>query len=276
MKGVVMNAILFEIGPITIYWYTVLVFIAFLLGGTLAINEAKKWKIPEDFMINLFFYLIPICIIGARVYYVLFNLDYYTVNPIAIFKIWEGGLAIHGGIIAGLIFVFIYAKKYKINWVRLLDILVVSLALGQAIGRWGNFFNGEAHGGATTLEALQAWHLPNFIIEGMNIGGTYYVPTFLIESIFCLILFIVLLVIRDNRYTELGQTTCFYLMLYGIERFIVEGFRTDSLMLGNLRIAQLVSVAMVIIGLIVFLRLRKGSIFSNKYNDIKNTNETTF
>ena len=271
-----MNAILFEIGPITIYWYTIMIFIAFLLGGTLAINEAKKWKIPEDSMINLFFYLIPIAIVGARIYYVLFNLDYYTVNPLAIFKIWEGGLAIHGGIIAGLIFILIYSKKYKINWVRLLDIIVVSLALGQAIGRWGNFFNGEAHGVETTLEALQAWHLPNFIIEGMYIGGTYYVPTFLIESIFCLILFIVLIVFRSNKYIKLGQTTCLYLTLYGVERFIVEGMRTDSLMLGNLRIAQIISIGLVVIGIVLMIIKSRGSKFENRYNDLENLDNVRF
>lgn len=271
-----MNPILFEIGPITIYWYSVMIFLAFLVGGTLALREAKKWKINEDFMINLFFYLIPIAIIGARLYYVLFNLDYYTLNKLAIFKIWEGGLAIHGGIIAGLIFVLIYAKKYKVNWIRLLDILVVSLAIGQSIGRWGNFFNGEAHGAITSLESLQAWHLPNFIIEGMHINGVYYVPTFLIESIWCLIMFIILLIVRNSRYTKLGQTTCLYLILYGTERFIVEAFRTDSLMLGSFRMAQIVSVIMVILGLIIFIRLRKGSIFSNKYNDVANTNESSF
>lgn len=271
-----MNPILLEIGPITIYWYSVMIFIAFLIGGSLALREAKKWKISEDFMVNLFFYLIPIAIIGARLYYVLFNLEYYKLNPISILKVWEGGLAIHGGIIAGLIFVILYCKKYKVNWVRLIDILVVSLALGQAIGRWGNFFNGEAHGAVTTLEALQAWHLPNFIIEGMNIDGVYFVPTFLIESIWCLIMFIVLLIVRGNSYTKLGQTTCLYLILYGAERFIVEGFRTDSLMLGNFRMAQIISVLMVVIGLIVFIKLKKGSKFSNKYNDIANTNESTF
>lgn len=271
-----MNPILFEIGPITIYWYSVMIFLAFLVGGTLALREAKKWKINEDFMINLFFYLIPIAIIGARLYYVLFNLDYYTLNKLAIFKIWEGGLAIHGGIIAGLIFVLIYAKKYKVNWIRLLDILVVSLAIGQSIGRWGNFFNGEAHGAITSLESLQAWHLPNFIIEGMHINGVYYVPTFLIESIWCFIMFIILLIVRNSRYTKLGQTTCSYLILYGTERFIVEAFRTDSLMLGSFRMAQIVSTIMVILGLIIFIRLRKGSIFSNKYNDVANTNESSF
>ena len=271
-----MNPILIELGPITIYWYTVMIFIAFLLGGTLALNEAKKWKISEDFMINLFFYMIPISIIGARLYYVIFNLDYYSVNPIAIFKIWEGGLAIHGGLIAGFIFLIIYCKKYKVDWKRMLDILVVSVALGQAIGRWGNFFNGEAHGAVTTLEALKAWHLPNFIIEGMHINGSYYIPTFLIESVWCFILFIILLIIRGNKYTKIGQTSCIYLILYGIERFIVEGLRTDSLMLGNIRVAQLVSVAMVIIGVIYFIKLRQGSVFSNKYNDIKNTNESNF
>lgn len=271
-----MNPILFELGPVTIYWYSIIMFVAFLIGGSLALREAKRWKISEDFMINMFFYLIPIAIIGARLYYVVFNLDYYSINKIAIFKIWEGGLAIHGGMLFGLLFILIYSKKYKVNWVRLLDIFVVSLAIGQAIGRWGNFFNGEAHGIATTLEALQAWHLPTFIIEGMYIDGTYYVPTFLIESIWCLIMFIILLFVRRSRYTKLGQTTSLYLILYGVERFIVEGFRTDSLMLGNFRIAQIVSVLMVIIGVILFIKLRKGSVFSNKYNDVANTNESTF
>lgn len=271
-----MNPVAIDLGFITIYWYSIILFIAFLIGGSLALKEAKRWKISEDFMINLFFYLIIFGMLGARLCYVIFNASYYLDNPLSIFKIWEGGLAIYGGIILGLITVFIYTKKYKVNTVRVLDILAVSLILGQAIGRWGNFFNGEAHGPITTLASLQAWHLPEFIINGMYINSNYYVPTFLMESIWCLIGFIILLVIRNNEYTKLGQTTCAYMVWYGIGRLFIEGFRTDSLMLGPIRAAQLFSIIIIVIGVILFIKIRKGSIFANKYNDIKNTNEDSF
>lgn len=271
-----MNRVLIDLGIIKIYWYAALLFIAFLTGGILAIKESKKWKISEDFMINLFFYLIPISLIGARLYYVLFNLDYYLINPISIFKVWEGGLAIHGGIIFALIFIIFYTKKYKINTLRITDILVVSLILGQAIGRWGNFFNGEAHGPATTLETLKSMHIPNFIIEGMNIGGVYYQPTFLYESILCIIGFIILIAIKNTKYLKLGQLTSIYLIWYGIVRLFIESSRTDSLMLGGLKMAQLISLVMIIIGIISFLLIRRGSVFSNKYNDIHNIDKDNF
>ena len=141
-----MNPIFITIGNIQIYWYSVILFVAFALGAILALKEAKKYDISTDFIYNLFFYLVPTVLIGARIYYVIFNLDYYSNNILSIFKVWEGGLAIHGGIIAGIIFVLYYTKKHKINTLKIIDILVVSLVLGQAIGRWGNFFNGEAHG----------------------------------------------------------------------------------------------------------------------------------
>lgn len=261
-----MNPVLVQLGPITLYWYTIMVLIGFLLGGALAFHEAKKYNIGEEFMTNLFFYLIPISIIGARLYYVLFNLDYYLANPINIFKIWEGGLAIHGGLLFGFIFLYIYSKKNKVNWIRLLDILVVSVAIGQAIGRWGNFFNGEAHGAITSLETLKSWHLPQFIIDGMYIGGVYYVPTFLIESIWCFILFIILSIIRKIKNIKIGQISCLYLILYGFERFFVESMRTDSLMLLNFKVAQIVSIIMILIGIICLIKISFSS-SSNKYND---------
>lgn len=271
-----MNPILLDLGFVQIYWYSVIILISFFVGGVLAIHEAKKWKIPEEFMINLFFYIIVFSLIGARLYYVIFNFDYYSNNLIEIIKVWEGGLAIHGGLIAALIVTIIYSKKYKINTLRLLDILVVSLLLGQAIGRWGNFMNGEAHGTITTLEHLSSLHIPNFIINGMYIDGNYYIPTFLYESICSIIGFIILIIFRSRKYTKVGMTTSLYLIWYGIERIIIEGMRTDSLMLGNIRIAQLVSFIMIIIGIIIYIILKKGSIFSNKYNDHNNTNESTF
>lgn len=271
-----MNPIFLDLGFIQIYWYSLILFLAFLLGGTLAIHEAKKWKIPEDFMVNLFFYIIIFSLIGARLYYVLFNLDYYSNHVIDIFKVWEGGLAIHGGLIASLIVTIIYSKKYRVNTLRLLDILVVSLLLGQAIGRWGNFMNSEAYGPVTTLKHLQSLHIPNFVINGMNINGVYHHPTFLYESLLNFIGFIFLYLYRMNRYTKIGTTTSIYLIWYGLVRFLIEAMRTDSLMLGTIKVAQLVSIIMIIIGIIMLIKLRKTSVFENNYNDRKNTNESTF
>lgn len=270
-----MSEVLFELGFIRIYWYSFLLFLAFLIGGTIAIREAKKWKITENFMINMFFYLIVFSMIGARLYYVVFNLDNYN-NILSVFKVWEGGLAIHGGIIFGVLVLIIYSKKYKVDTIRLFDILGVSLILGQAIGRWGNFINKEAYGVATSLEKLQNFHLPQFIIDGMYINGIYYTPTFLMESIWCLIGFIVLLIYRNRKYTKIGQTFSLYMIWYGFGRFFIEWLRTDSLMLGEFKVAQIVSVIMVLGGIILFRSIGKGSIFTNNYNDIKNTNETIF
>lgn len=270
-----MNEVLLDLGFIRIYWYSFMLFLAFLIGGSLAIREAKKYKIEENFMINMFFYLIIFSMIGARAYYVLFNLENYD-SFLSIFKVWEGGLAIHGGIICGSLVILLYSKKYKVSTMRLLDILVVSLILGQAIGRWGNFFNHEAYGVATSLSTLQAWHLPEFIIDNMFINGTYYTPTFLIESIWCILGFILLLIYRNKKYTKVGQTTCLYMVWYGVGRFFIEWLRMDSLMLGNFRVAQIVSILMVILGIIFFRIIGKGSVFSNNYNDRSNANETTF
>lgn len=272
-----MNPILVTIGPIHIYWYSIFLFVAFYLGGTLAIREAKKWKLEEDFMINLFFYLIPASLIGARLYFVMFHLDFYSKNIIEIFKVWEGGLAIHGGIIAGLLCIFVYAKKYKAQVLRITDILVVSLILGQAIGRWGNFFNSEAFGPATTLSFLQSIHIPKFIIDGMYIEGIYYQPTFFYESVWCLLGVFVLYFIRKYRYIKLGQTTCAYMIWYGIGRFFIESLRQDSLMFGELKMAQIASIAMIVIGIVGYFVIRKkSSVFSNNYHDRENVNEIRF
>lgn len=257
-----MNPIFINIGNIQIYWYSVILFIAFLLGALLALKEAEKYNISKDFMYNLFFYLVPVVLIGARLYFVLFHLDYYSNNLIDIFKVWEGGLAIHGGIIAGIIFVTYYTKKYNVNTLKITDILVVSLIIGQALGRWGNFFNGEAHGPVTTVTHLQNLHLPNFVIEGMYINGNYYIPTFFYESLWCLIGFIMLLLIRRSNKIKIGQLTSIYLVWYGLIRVFIEKMRTDSLMLGNLKIAQLVSILMIVIGIILFIKSSKNK----KYN----------
>ena len=271
-----MNPVLLDLGIIKIYWYSIMILLGVFIGGSLIIKEAKRFKIPEDYIINLILYTIIFGVIGARLYYVTFEWQYYSNHLLDILKIWEGGLAIHGGIIFGLIVIIIYTKKYKVNTFRMLDIIVVGLLIGQAIGRWGNFFNGEAHGPATTLTFLQSLHLPNFIIEGMKINGTYYQPTFLYESIWCLIGFVLLLLFRRRRYCKIGQITALYLVWYGIGRYIIEGLRTDSLMFFNFKIAQIVSLILIISGLIILIVKSKGTVFNNQYNDKENIDEIRF
>ena len=143
----------------------------------------------------------------------------------------------------------------------------VPLILGQAIGRWGNFFNQEAHGVATTYAKLKDMHIPEFIINNMNIGGIYYTPTFLYESIWCLLGFIVLLIARKFKYLKVGQLTSIYLMWYSIGRFLIEASRTDSLMLGGFKVAQLISVLLFLIGLFAFMILSRRSKFENLYSE---------
>lgn len=262
-----MSNIFLQIGDFKIYWYSIFILLAIIFGGLIAIKEAKRFDIPEEFMINLFFFMIPIAYIGARLYYVAFNWDYYSAHLNEIYRIWEGGLAIHGGLIFGLIWLIIYSKKYKIKPLRLTDIVCVGLILGQAIGRWGNFMNQEAFGSATTLKFLESIHLPKFIIDGMYINGSYYHPTFLYESLLCLLGFIILLIFRRRKYTKIGQTTTLYMIWYGIVRFFIESLRTDSLMLGTFKVAQIVSILMIVIGIIMYIVLNRGSRMENRYND---------
>ena len=248
-----------NIGFISIHWYSVFIFIAILIGSNLAIKEAKKHGFEEDFVVNLLFWGVIFGIIGARLYYVIFNFDYYRYNLLEIFKVWNGGLAIHGGILAGFITIALICYRKMVNLINILEYLVVGLILAQAIGRWGNFFNGEAHGIAVSLSYLESLRLPQFIIDGMNIGGNYYIPTFLYESIWCLIGFVIMIILRRKKFMKVGYLTSFYLGWYGIERFFVEGMRTDSLMFFSLRIAQIVSLIMIFIGIILFIYSFKNS-----------------
>jgi len=262
-----MDSVLIDFGIIQIKWYSLFILIAFLVASFLIIREAKKKNIPEDYLTNLIFYGLIIGILGARIYYVLFNLDYYLDYPQEILMIWNGGLAIHGGIIATLIFLIIYSKKKKINPLLMTDIVVVGLIIAQAIGRWGNFFNSEAYGRIVSKSFLENIHLPDFIINGMFINGYYREPTFLYESLLCLLGFIVLLLIRKYFKTRVGQLTGIYLLWYGTARLIIETFRSDSLMLGPLKVAQCISVIAIIIGLYLII----SKIKSKKiYKEINN------
>ena len=242
-----MDRVAVDFGPIQIYWYSIFIFLGLLVASIVI------YLICDAIIIGL---------IGARIYYVLFNLPYYIKNPIEIFAVWNGGLAIHGGIFAALIFIIFYCKHHRVNILQMLDIIVVGLIIGQAIGRWGNFFNGEAYGQITTPDILKSQGIPQFIINGMYILGEYRQPTFFYESVWCLAGFLALLIIRKYKYLKRGQLTGFYLTWYGLARFIIEGLRTDSLMLGPLKMAQIVSVIFVIAGITLFF-----------YNVIKSTKE---
>ena len=248
-----MKSTIISVGIFEIRWYSFLILIAFLIGFFIVYNQRDKVNLDKNEITDMLFYLILISLLGARIYYVLFNLDYYLFEPLDIFKIWEGGLAIHGGIIAGLIYLIYFCKKRSIDLIELTDIIVVALALGQAIGRWGNFFNQEAYGPITTYSYLKSLHLPNFVIEGMFINGNYHHPTFLYESLWCFIIFVLLLILSKLKIKKRGLYTSLYLIMYGIERVFVESMRQDSLMLFNMKIAQIVSVLMILCGIFILI-----------------------
>ncbi len=253
-----MNRVFFSIGPITVYWYSILIMISVLIGYYFSLRESEKNGLQKKFISDLVFYLVIVAILGARVYYVIFNFDVFRDRLLDILKIWEGGLAIYGAIIFSIIFIIYYSKKKDKNSLLVLDTLTPYLILGQAIGRWGNFFNSEAHGSSTSLEYLQKLHLPKFIIKGMYINGNYYLPTFLYESIWCCIGFIVLLFIRKkDKYDHPGILLFTYFIWYGIGRFLIEGLRTDSLYFFSLRVSQVVSIILILIGLIGILKIKK-------------------
>jgi phosphatidylglycerol---prolipoprotein diacylglyceryl transferase len=271
-----MHAILFDFGMVQITYYSILILLGVIIGGTLVLSEANRFKIDKEFMANLIFWMVVIGVIGARLYYVLFNWDYYQYNYLEIFKLWEGGLAIHGAMLFGFIFMMIYANRYKVKLIRLTDIIVVGLIIGQAIGRWGNFFNQEAYGSEVSREFLVNLRLPEYIIEGMNIYGKYYHPTFLYESLWCLVGFVVLLLVRKNKYLKLGQVTAIYLMWYSIGRLFIEGMRLDSLMWNSFRVAQLVSAVLFVVGLIIYVQKGRGSRFENLYIEREKTDGIKF
>lgn len=265
-----MERIALEFGFIKIYWYSIFIFLGVIASYSVIWMEAKKRGFEKGFIVDLVFNTVIIGLIGARIYYCLFHLHYYLKYPLEIVQIWNGGLAIHGGILFGGIFVIYYCKKHKVELLKMIDIIVVGVILGQAIGRWGNFFNGEAYGGITSLTHLQSMHLPRFIIDGMYILGEYRQPTFLYESFFNMLGFIILVTIRKHPYLKTGQLTGFYFMWYSLTRFMIEGMRTDSLMIGKIKMAQLISVLLLIAGLVIFIyhkRIKKVSKSEHLYRD---------
>ncbi|MFW6287275.1 MAG: prolipoprotein diacylglyceryl transferase [bacterium] len=251
-----MDPVAFTIGSLDIRWYGIIISFALLLGTVLSIREAKRQGIDEDFMLDLYIRVIPAAIIGARLYYIIFSWEYYLDNLLMIFSTRSGGLAIHGGVLGGLLLAYLYSKKHKVSFWKLLDISAPYLILGQAIGRWGNFINQEAHGGVVSKEFISIF--PEFIEKQMYINGNYYHPTFLYESLWNLFVFFLLLLLRRKKYIIKGDIFALYIIGYSIGRFYIEGLRTDSLMMGSFRVAQIISILFVVTGsFIIYLRHRK-------------------
>jgi len=234
-----MNPTAFRILGIDIRWYGILIASGILIAILISSKTCKFRNASFDDIFDTAFVALPAGIFGARLYYVLFNFSYYRENVSEILNTRQGGLAIHGGIIFGVLAAFIYTKVKKINLMDILDTAAPSIIIAQAIGRWGNFMNSEAHGGPVSYDFIK--HFPMFIQKGMYIEGTYYHPTFLYESIWNIMVFFLLLYILKKR-EEKGMVFFTYIGLYSLGRFFIEGLRTDSLMIGPLRIAQLISL----------------------------------
>jgi len=265
-----LNPIAFSLGPIEVHWYGIIIGSGLALALFLAIREGNRRGLPKDTFADLMLWAIPIAIISARIYYVIFEWKYYAHHPSEIPAIWNGGIAIHGALIGSVLTTYVFARKKGISFWKITDIAAPSLILGQAIGRWGNFMNQEAHGREVTRSFLENLHLPDFIIDQMYINGTYYHPTFLYESIWDIVGFILLILLRR---VNLGRGELFlsYIIWYSIGRYFVEGMRTDSLMLtANLRMAQMISIALVIVAAAIFIYRRKKGLSEPHYLDKNN------
>lgn len=250
-----MNPIAFSILGFDIRWYGIMISFGIFAGLLLAVYTCRLKGLDYDQLTNAFLLAFPFALIGARLYYVLFEFKNYKDNLLDIFNIRQGGLAIHGGVLFGLGAAFLYMKYKKENFLRYADAAAPSILIAQAVGRWGNFFNQEAHGGEVSYEYISKF--PTFIQKGMLIGGKYYHPTFLYESLwnlFCSALLVYILIKSKKD----GTVIFTYLGLYSIGRLIIEGLRTDSLMLGNIRVAQLISLLGIIIwlGYLFYLRYK--------------------
>ncbi len=243
------SRVAFTIAGIDIYWYAVLIVSAIVIGIIWSLLKSGRYNIKFDTILDLCIFMIPISILCARAYYVIFNFNYYTSNPLEILDFRNGGLAIYGGIIGAVITIIVFCKIKKVNILNLTDYIAPIIPLGQAIGRWGNYINIEAYGTETDLP------LKMEVIEN---GVTKYVhPTFLYESVGNFILFLILLKVSKNRKFS-GQITFLYFIGYAFIRFFIEGLRTDSLMMGNIRVSQLLSLIIFIICTVVYIVIAKN------------------
>jgi phosphatidylglycerol---prolipoprotein diacylglyceryl transferase len=232
----VINPIAFSIGSIDVRWYGIVLGSAALIALLIAIQEGKRFNISPDFFMDFLLVAVPSAIVGARLYYVIFKWADYRNNLWEIFQIWHGGIAIYGALIGSIIGVAFYVRAKGYDFWRIADIAAPGLIIGQMIGRWGNFMNQEAHGGPVAESFLRdSLHLPNFIVNQMYITdpatmqAAYYQPTFLYESIWTFVGFLLLLLLRRRPFVRAGEIFISYFIWYSIGRFFIEGLRTDSL-----------------------------------------------
>ena len=260
------NPIAFEIGSLSVRWYGILIALGIVLGFIVVQREMVKRGMHPDFLTDLLVWAVPISIISARIYYVIFSWDFYKDNPGKIIQIWEGGIAIHGALIGAFITTYIFTKMRGISFWKTVDIAAPGLLIGQIIGRWGNFMNQEAYGEPVSEQFLNTTIIPDWIMDQMTINGVTHHPTFLYESMWNLVGLIILLLLRRVALIR-GEMFLLYLTWYSFGRYFIEGLRTDSLMGGTLRTAQVVSVATIIIAVIFFVIRRYVREIDEKYQD---------
>ena len=253
------SPVAFKLGNLSVKWYGIIMAVAIILAVSMAIFEGRKRQIESDDFMDLLLWAVPLGYVGARIYYVIFEWNYYSQHLDEIIAIWNGGIAIYGGLLAGLAVLLVFCYKRMLPPFLMLDIITPGVMAAQILGRWGNFINQEAHGGPTTLAFLQSLHLPDFIINQMKIGGVYYQPTFLYESFFNLIGLLIILLLRHRKHLfKQGEIFMLYLAWYSVVRFFVEGMRTDSLYLwGSIRVSQMLSVILLIVVIVLFIYRRR-------------------
>lgn len=260
------DKVAFSIFGLEIYWYSLCILLGMILGAIIAFQAAKKIRWKQADMENVILIAIPSAIVGARLYYVAFEWQDYSNNLMEIFHVRNGGLAIYGGIIGGILAAYIYCRVKKLSILELLDITAPSIALGQAIGRWGNFLNQEAYG---PIISNPKWHWFPFAVY-IPADQQYHYATFFYESAWCLLL-VVLLIFLRKKFKHKGDVILTYIMFYGFERMLVEGLRVDSLYIANIRVSQLFS-ALLFVSVALFFIIRKIGernkvvLITNKFN----------
>ncbi|MDB1736351.1 prolipoprotein diacylglyceryl transferase [Enterococcus avium] len=268
------NRVAFELFGLQIYWYAIIIVSGIALALWMSNREAVRVGLKEDDMMNFILWALPIAIIGARLYYILFDLEPYLADPIQIFNTRSGGLAIYGGLIAAVIVLIVYTRHNFIDPWLFLDVVAPGVMLGQAMGRWGNFTNHEAYGGETTRQFLESLHLPQFIINNMYIDGAFRQPTFFYESMWSLLGLILILIIRKKVAVKRGELFLGYVTWYSFGRFFVEGMRTDSLyFFGGLRVSQVLSLVLFVGGIALLYYRRKKRTDIKLYERDQGTNQ---
>lgn len=258
IKTGLISRVAFSVGAIDVYWYAVLIVLALIIGFLWSRINSGKFGVSFENIVDLAIFMLPVSFVSARLYYVLFNLDYYGKYPSEILDFKGGGLAIYGGIIGAVVTIVVFCKIKKIKILNLTDFLAPVLALGQAIGRWGNYINIEAYGTETSFPIKME------IVEN---GVTKYVhPTFLYESVCDFIIFLILAKLGKKRKFS-GQLTIIYFACYGFIRFFIEDLRTDSLMLGSIRVSQMLSGIVFLVAVILYI------IYSKKLAKCKGGNK---